>query len=59
MLWILAGFFIFCLLAFAAVAILFPEWVGISGKVAKENRDSHSGAPEAKKSLDSFLEGKK
>ena len=34
--WILTGFFIFVTLIFIAVAIFLPEWVGITGKKAKE-----------------------
>ncbi len=34
--WILAGFFTFCTMAFIAVALLLPEWVGITGKKARD-----------------------
>ena len=34
--WILAGFFVFCTMAFIAIAFFLPEWVGITGKRAKD-----------------------
>ncbi|MEK6773423.1 MAG: hypothetical protein AABY64_05755 [Bdellovibrionota bacterium] len=34
--WILAGFFIFCTMVFIAIAFFLPEWVGITGKRAKD-----------------------
>lgn len=41
--WILGGFFIFVTLLFIAIAIFFPEWVGITGKKARENIREHKG----------------
>lgn len=35
-LWVIGAFFVFCLFIFFAVAIFFPEWVGITGKKAKD-----------------------
>lgn len=34
--WILAGFFTLCTMVFIAIALLLPEWVGITGKKAQE-----------------------
>jgi len=34
--WILIGFFALSTMAFIAIAIFYPEWVGITGKKAKE-----------------------
>ncbi len=34
--WIMLIFFIFVLMVFIAVAFFLPEWVGITGKKAKE-----------------------
>lgn len=33
---VMIGFFVFVTLVFVAVAVFFPEWVGITGKRAKE-----------------------
>lgn len=43
------GFFIFVTMIFVAVAFFFPEWVGITGKKAKEYQEQHqegSNTPE-------------
>jgi hypothetical protein len=34
--WIMGGFMLFCIFIFIAVALLFPESVGITGKLAKK-----------------------
>lgn len=39
--WIMGGFFIFVTLVFVAIALFFPEWVGITGKRAKETLREH------------------
>lgn len=40
---------IFSVVVYAFLAILFPEWVGITGKVAKRAEESHAEGSEAKK----------
>jgi hypothetical protein len=44
--WLLVGFFIFVTMVFLAVAFLFPEWVGITGKKAKEIQKHQQGDSE-------------
>lgn len=34
--WILIGFFALCTMLFIVIAIFYPEWVGITGKKARE-----------------------
>jgi len=34
--WILIGFFALSTMVFIAIAVFYPEWVGITGKKAKE-----------------------
>jgi uncharacterized membrane protein (DUF485 family) len=47
--WILAGLFIFVTIVFIALAVFFPEWVGITGKVARKHMSEQSGdEPESK-----------
>lgn len=41
--WILIGFFALSTIAFIAIAIYFPEWVGITGKKAKEIQKHQKG----------------
>ncbi len=36
LLWIMTGFFIFVTILFVVVAMVFPEWFGITGKKALE-----------------------
>ena len=36
MVWALVIFFIFVTMAFLVIALMFPEWVGITGKKALE-----------------------
>lgn len=36
LIWILLGLFVFMTMAYVAIALFYPEWVGINGKVAKE-----------------------
>jgi hypothetical protein len=43
MFWILLGLFIVVTLIFVAVALFFPELVGITGQVAKEIEKEHRG----------------
>ncbi len=40
---IILGFVIFVSLAFVGVAFLFPEWVGIQGKLAQQIEADHRG----------------
>lgn len=40
---ILGALFIFCTMAFLAVAFFLPEWVGIQGKKAQEIEEAHRG----------------
>lgn len=47
--WFMTGFFIFVTLVFVAISFFLPEWVGITGKKAKdimkdqtENTDNQS-----------------
>ena len=48
--WIMGGFFIFVLMVFVIVALLLPEWVGITGKKAKDVI-AHQEGKEDKKDL--------
>jgi hypothetical protein len=41
--WIMGGFFVFVTLLFIVVAIFLPEWVGITGKKAKEIMKEQQG----------------
>ncbi|MFZ3229369.1 MAG: hypothetical protein WA160_04125 [Pseudobdellovibrio sp.] len=36
LIWIMFGFFILVTIVFVVFAILFPEWIGITGKKAHE-----------------------
>jgi hypothetical protein len=39
----LVAFFFFITLIFLAIALLYPEWVGITGKKAKQILKEHQG----------------
>ena len=39
--WILGGIFIFVTLIFIAICVFLPEWVGITGKKARQNLKDH------------------
>ena len=41
--WIMFMFFTFITIIFVALAFLFPEWFGITGKVAKEIQKHQQG----------------
>lgn len=41
LIWILIGFFALCTIVFIAIAMYFPEWLGITGKKAKEIQKHH------------------
>lgn len=41
--WILGGLFIFVTLVFMAIALFLPEWVGITGKKAKQTMEEQKG----------------
>lgn len=44
--WIMGALFIVVTFVFVVVAVLFPEWVGIQGKVAQEfERQQRGEAP--------------
>lgn len=50
--WILGLFFMFCTMLFIAIAFFLPEWVGITGKKAKDiikDQQELEPEPEAKK----------
>ncbi len=40
--------FLISFIAYAALALFFPEWVGITGKVALEAEKSHQSGSESK-----------
>lgn len=52
--WILGVLFIFVTLVFVTIALLYPEWVGITGSVAKrieaEQRGDASTGPNSSES---------
>ena len=49
--WILIGFFALCTMAFIAIAIFLPEWVGITGKKALEiQKHQQTDEPKSEKS---------
>jgi hypothetical protein len=59
LLWIILGFFIFCMFVFFAFVIFLPEWVGITGKEAHKNLASHSSNQvEEGAEIENFIEGK-
>jgi len=39
--WILGGLFVFLTIGYVAIALFFPELVGIQGKAAREIESSH------------------
>lgn len=41
--WIMLGFFVFVTLAFVAFALFLPEWVGITGKKARDIMKEQQG----------------
>lgn len=41
--WIMGGFFVFVTLIFCAIAFFLPEWVGITGKKAKQTMKEQHG----------------
>lgn len=43
--WALGALFVIILFIFVAVAFLFPEAVGITGKIAKKIEEEHRGDP--------------
>lgn len=43
--WILAGLFIFVTLVFIVIAAFLPEWVGITGKKARQTMKEQQGEP--------------
>lgn len=45
----LAALFIFITIAFLVLAFFFPEWLGITGKKAKEVMASHVGEEDTSK----------
>lgn len=45
---LVVGVVVFALLSYLFFMIFFPEWVGITGKKAREIQQSHVGEPEPK-----------
>jgi hypothetical protein len=43
MIWVLLIFFIFVTMLFVVIALMFPEWVGITGKKALEIQKHQRG----------------
>lgn len=41
--WMMFGFFVFVTLIFVVIAFFLPEWVGITGKKAKEYMKEQAG----------------
>ncbi len=41
--WILGGIFLFATLVFIAICFFLPEWVGITGKKARQNMKDQEG----------------
>ncbi len=46
LIWVMFGFFVFITIVFVTLGIFFPEWMGITGKKAKEIQDHHSADAE-------------
>ncbi len=49
--WIMGGFFVFVTLIFFAIAFFLPEWVGITGKKARQTMIDQKGDPAADENL--------
>ena len=49
MTFVVVGFFVLILIVFLAVAFIYPEWVGIQGKVAKSIQQQHKQDSEQEK----------
>lgn len=45
--WILGGIFVFSTIVFMVIAVFLPEWVGITGKKARETMKEQQGDPSA------------
>ncbi len=41
--WVMLGFFIFITILFLVLAVLFPEWFGITGQVALKIQEHQKG----------------
>lgn len=41
--WILGGLFVFVTIIFLAIAVFLPEWVGITGKKARQTMKEQQG----------------
>ena len=41
--WMMAGFFIFITLLYVVIALFLPEWVGITGKKARDIMKEQQG----------------
>lgn len=46
LIWIMFGFFVFITIVFVTFGIFFPEWMGITGKKAKEIQNHHKADSE-------------
>lgn len=51
MFFILAGLFVFMTMLFVVFAVFFPEWVGITGKKAREVQKEHQETEPKKSKL--------
>lgn len=51
LIWILVGLCVFGLIVYGLFMIFLPEWVGITGKVAKKNESDHKGDAETSSRL--------
>lgn len=47
--WIMTAFFAFCTMVFIAIAFFLPEWVGITGKKAKQIINDQEEKPDSPK----------
>ena len=43
LMWIMFSFFIFVMMVFVVIALMFPEWVGITGKKALDIQKHQTG----------------
>jgi hypothetical protein len=48
--WLVIGFIVFLTLAYVVISLLFPEWVGMTGKKALDIQREQQGDPENKNS---------
>ncbi len=48
LIWVMFGFFVFITIVFVILGIFFPEWLGITGKKAREIQEHHQADSKAK-----------